>query len=57
MAYCINCGEKIVDGAKFCQKCGYAVPVSNNYEKDRQMEFSGKIYKCPNCGEDISEKD
>ena len=51
MAYCINCGEKIVDGAKFCQKCGYAVPVSNNYEKDRQMEFSGKIYKCPNCGE------
>lgn len=51
MAFCTNCGEKVVDGAKFCQKCGYAVPASNSRENNRQMEFSGKIYKCPNCGE------
>lgn len=55
MAYCINCGSKIVDGAKFCQKCG--TPVAGNpYEEgggqtQRQQEFEGKIYKCPNCGE------
>ena len=50
MAFCTNCGKKIVDGAKFCQECGSAVPASGSGEKKRQMEFSGKIYKCPNCG-------
>lgn len=51
MAYCRNCGAKLAEGAKFCQKCGSPVSENdfNNGEK-RQEEFSGKIYKCPNCG-------
>ena len=52
MKYCNNCGAKLVDGAKFCQKCGAAV---SNYgeagNSERQQEFVGKIYKCPNCGQ------
>lgn len=51
MAYCKNCGSKLIDSAKFCQKCGYPInSVDINTEK-RQQYFSGKIYKCPHCGE------
>ena len=52
MSYCLKCGAKIVEGAKFCQKCGTAVheDVYAN-EAKRQQEYVGKIYKCPNCGE------
>lgn len=51
MAYCRNCGTKLVDGAKFCQKCGYSVAGENLGYVQRRQEFSGKVYKCPNCGE------
>lgn len=54
MAYCRNCGSQIVDGAKFCQKCGTPVvvnPGDNGGQTERRQEFEGKIYKCPNCGE------
>lgn len=52
MIFCDNCGSHIVNGAKFCQHCGHAVSESaySSNEK-RQQEFSGKVYKCPNCGE------
>lgn len=54
MAFCSNCGSQIVDGAKFCQKCGAAVINSNGgLSSQRQQEFAGKIYKCPNCGETL----
>ena len=54
MAYCSNCGAKVDDGAKFCQECGHALQnsVSGN-QTQRQEEFVGKIYKCPNCGEHL----
>ena len=29
MAFCINCGAPLVEGAKFCAKCGTAVPAEN----------------------------
>ena len=51
MAYCSNCGSQLVNGAKFCQKCGVAVGNKNTEENVRQQEFSGRIFKCPNCGE------
>ena len=52
MAFCSNCGSKLVDGAKFCQKCGAPVNDDNRGPTiKRQQEFVGKIYKCPNCGE------
>lgn len=50
MAYCVNCGTKIVENAKFCQKCGCPVETQNERTM-RKQEFVGKIYKCPNCGE------
>ena len=54
MAFCGNCGTQLVDGAKFCQKCGAAVKNSNGgLGSQRQQEFVGKIYKCPNCGETL----
>ncbi len=52
MAYCSNCGTRLADNAKYCQKCGQA--VSDNKQtnsKSRKLEFEGKVYKCPNCGE------
>ncbi len=51
MAYCRNCGTKLVEGAKFCQKCGCPTKESNTERTPRQQEFAGRIYKCPNCGE------
>lgn len=50
MSFCVNCGIEIVEGAKFCQKCGH--PTNTNVSKfQRDQEYSGKIYKCPKCGE------
>ena len=51
MAYCRNCGVQLIDGAKFCQKCGYPVSDENTENEQRKQEFAGKLYKCPNCGE------
>lgn len=54
MAFCRQCGSKLADGSKFCEKCG--CPVLRQTDKhsgsgERQQEYVGKIYKCPNCGE------
>ena len=50
MAFCINCGQEIQDGAKFCANCGKAVNDSNSTEQ-RKTVYDGEIHKCPNCGE------
>lgn len=51
MAFCINCGEQLVDGARFCHACGNSVIGSGVEDKSqRKQEYVGKIYKCPNCG-------
>lgn len=51
MPYCINCGEELVDDAKFCSECGSKINQANN---ERKQVFEGEIHKCPNCGEVIS---
>lgn len=51
MAYCRNCGTQLIDGAKFCQKCGCSVTSESTGYTQRKQEFAGKLYKCPNCGE------
>lgn len=51
MAFCSNCGSEVVGGAKFCQKCGNPLSSSGSIYSERQQEFVGKVYKCPNCGE------
>lgn len=52
MAFCSNCGSELMEGAKFCQKCGRPVRESaQKVKEERQQEYAGKVYKCPNCGE------
>ncbi|MBE5742998.1 MAG: zinc ribbon domain-containing protein [Clostridiales bacterium] len=51
MAYCVNCGAKIVEGAKFCANCGKQVGVNENYEQKRKESYDGEVHKCPHCGE------
>lgn len=54
MTFCTNCGTKVIEDAKFCQKCGAATDCAPSiHESQRQQEYSGKIYKCPNCGETL----
>lgn len=50
MAFCMNCGQQVPDGAQFCSNCGTATGLQND-NSTRKQEFVGKIYKCPNCGE------
>ncbi len=54
MAYCMNCGKELPDGAKFCFECGK--PVQNNLTADkptaeRKLTYDGAIHRCPNCGD------
>ena len=50
MAFCINCGQELQVGAKFCAGCGKAVNDSNSATQRRTV-YDGEIHKCPNCGE------
>lgn len=50
MAFCINCGQELVEGAKFCANCGNAV-TSENATFQRKTVYEGTLHKCPNCGE------
>lgn len=48
MPFCVNCGQELADGAKFCPECGTS--TTNNNTK-RKSVYDGEIHKCPNCGE------
>ena len=50
MAFCINCGQQLPEGAKFCAGCGKAIS-DNNSTTQRKTVYDGEIYKCPNCGD------
>lgn len=52
MAFCINCGQDLADGAKFCANCGKAVD-GNSSNNQRKTTYDGEIHKCPNCGDII----
>lgn len=55
MAYCMNCGKELPDGAKFCFECGAAVTAtSSSSSTQRKTVYDGEIHKCPNCGEILS---
>lgn len=52
MAFCINCGKELVDGAKFCANCGTATDNTTvDSGSKRKTVYEGEIHKCPNCGE------
>ena len=54
MAFCMNCGQPLPDGAKFCTNCGISTgqKLKDNCS-ERKQEFVGKVKKCPACGEEI----
>lgn len=52
MAFCMNCGKQLPDGAKFCLECGTKLGNLNAEQAtQRETTYEGKIYKCPNCGD------
>ncbi len=52
MAFCINCGQELPEGAKFCANCGEPVSVSKvGLNDERKTVYEGELHKCPNCGE------
>ena len=52
MAFCMNCGKQLPNGAKFCYGCGTAIGQVSK-QTSRQIEYEGTIHKCPNCGDII----
>lgn len=51
MPFCMNCGQEIPEGAKFCASCGTATGTVKKEESQRKTTYDGEIHKCPNCGE------
>ena len=53
MAFCVNCGQQLGEGAKFCTNCGQTVTSHKNENGERKTVYDGEIHKCPNGGEII----
>ena len=54
MSFCVNCGEKLLEGAKFCPICGNKIETTTNVKTEqRKIVFDGEIHKCPYCGEPL----
>ena len=53
MAFCVNCGQQLGEGAKFCTNCGQTVTTHKTESSERKTVYDGEIHKCPNCGEII----
>ena len=56
MAFCSQCGKELADGAQFCAACGTGVSTGvfkNPKEIHQRNVYDGKIFKCPNCGEQL----
>lgn len=53
-SFCSSCGASLNIGAKFCHECGVRVGHTEQHQNQRQQEYVGKVYKCPNCGSIIS---
>ena len=47
--FCIRCGARLNDGAKYCSECG--LEVGENRGNSRQQAYVGEIRRCHNCGE------
>lgn len=55
MPFCIDCGQEIYAGAKFCSGCDATINNGVQHEASkRKFVFEGEIHKCPNCGEVIN---
>ena len=54
MAFCMNCGQQLPEGAKFCSNCGTATGEIKVEASQRKTVYEGDLHKCPNCGELIN---
>ena len=50
MAFCMNCGQRLPEGAKFCSNCGAATGEVKSETAQRKIVYDGEVHKCPNCG-------
>ncbi|WP_026669342.1 zinc-ribbon domain-containing protein [Butyrivibrio sp. AE3006] len=59
MPFCMNCGQQLPEGAKFCFSCG--TPLGNvkgdNSNQSSEMPRQETMVKCPNCGSSIGRMD
>ena len=46
MPFCMNCGNELPEGAKFCLECGTSVGTSEQKEEKRKTVYDGEIHKC-----------
>lgn len=61
MAFCINCGQQLNEGAKFCANCGAKITITPPpipvvqppQPTKRETVYEGNIHKCPHCGESL----
>lgn len=51
MAFCMNCGQQLLEDAKFCSNCGAATGGVKSETAQRKIVYDGEVHKCPNCGE------
>lgn len=52
MTFCVHCGKRLPDDARFCNGCGKSVEqVETNEGKARETKYEGTVHKCPQCGE------
>lgn len=56
MAFCVNCGQEISEGAKFCPNCG-ATTGTPPTQSERKTSYAGEVRKCPSCGMEVSSMD
>ena len=43
MAFCINCGQELAEGAKFCANCGKAVTGESTISQRKTREISTNV--------------
>ena len=51
--FCSNCGQKLIDNAKFCDNCGTKVVINEIPPSKQKTTYEGQVHKCPNCGDTI----
>lgn len=54
MAFCMNCGQRLPEDAKFCSNCGAATGEVKSETAQRKVVYDGEVHKCPNCGEIVN---
>ena len=53
MPFCSSCGYQVMEGEKFCEKCGTPIRINGGGNTTRKKVYEGTIHKCPNCGNSV----